>query len=133
MFEAGNPMQIDQDKDVEKDFENVQFPTGFVEEVAPNGIAKIKKVNGQSVYLYDYENILSTTEDLYCDAKLGPPSLLAQAIDASMNFLLGPRVSIGFLNSTAVAVNSCKGPLVLVFLMLLLFFFSLTIHLIIYS
>ena len=102
-------MRIDQDQAVEQDFGNVQFPTGFVEDItSPHGIAKIKEVNGKSEYLYDYENILSTTEDLYCDAKLGPPSILAQAIDASMKFLLGSKVSIGLLNSTAVAVNSCE-------------------------
>ena len=62
----------------------------------------------KSIYLYDYENILSNIEDLYCDAKLGPPSALAQAIDESMTLLLGNRVSIGLLKSTSIAVNNCK-------------------------
>lgn len=113
MFDAGNPMRIDQSQAVESDFSYVQFPTGFVEDVtSPHGIAKIKEVctSGicQSEYLYEYENILSTTEDLYCDANFGPPSVLAEAIDKSMNFLLGSRVSIGSLKSTANAVTSCK-------------------------
>jgi len=113
IFPAGNPMRIDQNQPAESDFFNTQFPTGFVEDVTlPHGIAKIEEdcTSGvcQSVYLYDYENILSTTEDLYCDAKIGPPSVLAEAIDKSMNFLLGSRVSIGSLRSTANAVTSCK-------------------------
>ena len=46
-----------------------------------------------------------TSPDLFCGAKLGPPTVLAQACDASMDFLLGPSVSIGMLTSTAKAVN----------------------------
>ena len=46
-----------------------------------------------------------STSDLFCGAKLGPPRALAQACDASMDFLLGPSVSIGMLTSTAKAVN----------------------------
>ena len=113
MFEAGNPMRIDQSLATESDFSNVQFPTSFVEDVTlPHGIATIKEdcTSGicQSEYLYEYKNILSTIDDLYCDAKIGPPSVLAEAIDTSMDFLLGPRVSIGSLKSTANAVTSCK-------------------------
>ena len=46
-----------------------------------------------------------STSDLFCGVNLGPPTVLAQACDASMDFLLGPSVSIGMLTSTAKAVN----------------------------
>ena len=114
MFEAGSPMRIDETNPAMPDFSNTQFPTAFVQDVTqPHGIARINETCTdagvcQSVYLYEYEPILSKSEDLFCNATLGPPSILAQACDASMDFLLGTKVSIGLLASTAKALNDCK-------------------------
>ncbi|EJK51569.1 hypothetical protein THAOC_29247, partial [Thalassiosira oceanica] len=101
-----NPLRLNADIHIQasSDFENVQFPTRFnwiIDQT--NGIASLYP---NSPYLYDFEESLSTSDaDLFCDAALGPPTVLAQACDASMDFLLGSSVSIGMLTSTAKAVN----------------------------
>ena len=43
-----------------------------------------------------------------CEAKLGPPSELAQACDRSMEFLLGKEISTGALASIAKSVFGKK-------------------------
>jgi len=98
-----SPLRLDADLQAGSDFGNVQFPTHFnwiIDQA--NGIASL---DDTSPYLYDFEESLSTTSYLFCGAKLGPPRALAQACDASMDFLLGPSVSVGMLTSTAKAVN----------------------------
>lgn len=98
-----NPLRKNPDTPASRNFENVQFPTrpNFV--IDSSGIASL---DANSPYLYDFENSLSTSEEnRHCGAGLGPPTVLAQACDASMDFLLGPSVSIGKLTSTAKAVR----------------------------
>ena len=100
-----NPLRIIAGGQARSNFENVQFPTRFNWII--DQISGIASINDASPYLYDFDESLSTSEtDLFCGAELGPPTVLAQACDASMDFLLGSSVSIGMLTSTAnKAVN----------------------------
>lgn len=86
-FGEGNP-----------NFDNVVFPTDYIWSRNERGVASI---NNSTTYRYD--SALSSSG--YCDAGLGPPSILTGACDASMSFLLGPTVSTGLVSSTSKAVN----------------------------
>ena len=98
-----SPLRLDAVSQAGSDFGNVQFPVRFnwiIDQTS--GIASLDDTNP---YLYDFEESLSTASYLFCGARLGPPTILAQACDATMDFLLGSSVSIGMLTSTAKAVN----------------------------
>lgn len=104
-FESNNPMRINMDtaltdlSGVESPtFNNVRFPTNF----------NWTSDNDHGIFSYTnllYKDLSNAREDRFCNAEYGPPSILAQACDESMTFLLGPKVSIGLLTSTAKAVN----------------------------
>ena len=98
----GNPLSNNQ-LAAQPDFSNIQFPTAFNFNIdESSGIATIEP---DVSYFYGFQDHLSSAEGLFCGARLGPPTVLAQACDASMSFLLGPSVSVGMLTATAKAVN----------------------------
>ena len=105
IFSEESPMRIVQSQPANStNFTNVQFPTGYNWLTDPtSGIRTIDPDN-----TYEYAVLSNKPEDLFCGVTQGPPSVLAEACDDSMNFLLGTRVSIGSLRSTANAVDSCK-------------------------
>jgi len=99
IFPEENPMGPIADDD----FSTIEFPTGYNWEENVHGVRSIMEYTDS--YMYGYKSILSV-DDKYCgNSILGPPSLLAQACDDSMSFLLGNGVSLGLLTSTAKAVN----------------------------
>ena len=101
VFPEENPMSNVPNEEADL-LNNIRFPTDYNWDSDKHGVRSI--IDGNS-YLYEYESIL-TKDERYCGASiLGPPSLLAQACDESMSFLLGHEVSLGLLKSTANAVN----------------------------
>ena len=101
VFPEGNPLSNVPNEEADL-LNNIRFPTDYNWDSDKHGVRGI--IDGNS-YLYEYESIL-TKDESYCDTSiLGPPSLLAQACDESMSFLLGHVVSLGLLKSTANAVN----------------------------
>ena len=100
-----NPMRVNVDVPVNPtDFSDTQFPAAYNWIIdSSSGIRTIDPDN-----TYEYAVLSNKPEDLFCGATQGPPSVLAEACDASMEFLLGPGVSIGLLNSTAIDVNDCE-------------------------
>ena len=100
-----NPMRINENVPVNPtDFTNVQFPFAYNWET-PNehGIVSINPSNA-----FEYSVLSNNPADLFCGVTQGPPSALARACDDSMEFLLGPGVSVGLLTSTANDVNECE-------------------------
>ncbi|EJK47106.1 hypothetical protein THAOC_34199, partial [Thalassiosira oceanica] len=97
-----NPLRRDKGVAARSNFENVDFPTEFKwKEPNNKGSAKIDE---DSPYQYGFAGALSSNQgDIF--AAQGPPSTLMQACDASVDFLLGSKASIGLLSSTAKAVN----------------------------
>ena len=104
-FSEESPMRVNENDPANStDFTNVQFPTGYNWVLDPeSGIRTINPDNA-----YEYAALSNKPEDLFCGVTQGPPSVLAESCDDSMNFLLGTPVSIGSLRSTANSVDSCK-------------------------
>ena len=108
IFPDANPMRKNKDQVAMEDFgegnphfDNVVFPTNYVWKLDERGVASI-----ELSYRYEYDSVLSSNPgDHFCDAGLGPPSVLMGACDATMSFLLGNTVSTGLVWSTSKAVN----------------------------
>jgi len=94
------------------DQSNTQFPAAYNWIIDPT--SGIRTINPDNTY--EYAVLSNKPEDLFCGASQGPPSVLAEACDASMEFLLGPGVSIGFLTSTANDVNECELEFVVLYM-----------------
>ena len=89
-----NPMREDTAVAVGEDFNNVRFPTDV-----SFGIDTSSGVATFDSYLYG--SSLSDQAVQFCGAKYGPPLELTKACDASIGVLLGGKISIGLLSSTA--------------------------------
>ena len=98
-----NPMKEDRDQAIDTiTFSNVDFPVGFsLTFPQQNGVEHGEETIGG----YIYAEGLSRNDDSFCGSTLGPPTALVNACDNSMDFLLGPYMSPGELNSIADAVN----------------------------
>ena len=90
-------MRDDSDVAVGEDFNNARFPTDVAFEIDDSsGVATFRS------YLYERDSSLSTDPAVqFCGAKYGPPLELTKACDASIGVLLGGKISIGLLSSTA--------------------------------
>jgi len=83
-------------------FSNVDFPVGFsLTFPQRDGVEH----GEETIDGYIYTEGLSRNGDSFCGATLSPPTALVQACDDSMDFLLGPYMSAGELNSIAEAVS----------------------------
>ena len=89
--------------DGDPNFANVNFPfkynwnTGDV-----HGVFGIDKFDPFEYY----KGLIDYTGDSFCNARRGPPSILADACDASKAFIAGDTSSIGLVVATANAVDS---------------------------
>ena len=90
-------MRDDSDVAVGEEFNNARFPTDVAFEIDDSsGVATFQS------YLYERDSSLSTDPAVqFCRAKYGPPLELTKACDASIGVLLGGKISIGLLSSTA--------------------------------
>ena len=106
IFPDANPMRKNKGQVAMEDFgegnphfDNVVFPTEYIWQWNERGVASVE-------VRYGYDSALSSNpDDHFCDAGLGPPSVLTGACDATMSFLLGNAVSTGLVWSTSKAVN----------------------------
>ena len=105
IFPGENPMRVDQSQPANTtNFTNVQFPFEYNWILDPTHGTRMINLDNT----YEYIELAKYSDGRFCGVTQGPPSVLAEACDDSMEFLLGPGVSIGFLTSTANDVNDCE-------------------------
>ncbi|EJK59231.1 hypothetical protein THAOC_20576 [Thalassiosira oceanica] len=84
-------------------FSNVHFPTDYYFGETEQGFAIMDR--------FDYgfkDKFIDSKDNRFCGAAVGPPSVLIQACDASQEFLLGKKVSVGLLKSVVDGIKEGK-------------------------
>ena len=110
IYPEPNPMRRDVNEkampeyshDGDPNFQNVIFPVAY--NWNTDDVHGVFGIDMSDSFRY-YTGLIDYTGDSFCNARRGPPSILADACDASKAFIAGHTTSIGLVVAVANAVD----------------------------